>query len=37
MTSHGHVTTASPKQASKEHIEGHFYPSASQEVLRIHP
>ena len=24
MTSHGHVTTASLKQANKEYTEGHF-------------
>ena len=35
MTSQGHVTTASMKQANEEYIEGHFYPSASQKVLRI--
>ena len=25
MTSQGHVTTASLKQANKEYIEGHFF------------
>ena len=38
MTSQGHVTTASIKQAHKEdNREVSFYPPISQKVLRIHP
>ena len=37
MTSQGHVTTASLKQANKEDNGEIVYPPASQKVLRINP
>ena len=37
MTSQGHVTTASLKQANKEYTEGISYVLASQKFLHIHP
>ena len=37
MTSQGHMTTTSLKQANKVYIEGIFYLSAALKVLRIRP
>ena len=37
MTSQGHVTTASLKQANEEDNSDIFYPPASQKVQRIVP